>query len=89
MYRIKKMNETKLSNAKRPKSFVDNWLQEDEFKQWLKEIDGDNMKFSCTICKKTLSLSSSGRGAVADHAETSNHKDLLKKTSHLLHSEKS
>ena len=58
---------SKESKAKRVKSFNDNWLEEDDFTSWLMKVDGDPSKFKCLACKKTLSLSSSGRGAVVDH----------------------
>ena len=67
---------SKQSKAKRIKSFNDNWLEDDDFKSWLAKVEGDSSKFKCLSCKKTLSLSSSGRGAVVDHKNGDKHKLL-------------
>ena len=72
------------SKAKRLKKFNDNWLEEDDFKAWLKKVEEDDRKFKCSICKKTLNLSSSGRGAVSDHANGAKHKEIVKKRNFFL-----
>ena len=66
----------KQSKAKRLKSFNENWLEDDEFKPWLAKVDGDSSKYKCLTCKKILSLSSSGRGAVTEHKGAASHKLL-------------
>ena len=67
----------KESKAVRPKGFDDEWLQMDEFKDWLKKVDGDHNKYRCILCKKTNLLSSSGKATLTEHAEGAQHK-LLK-----------
>ena len=68
-----------MSKAKRQKKFNANWLEEDDFKSWLKSVPEDETKFRCSVCKKNLSLSSSGRGAVVDHAKGLKHTEAAKK----------
>lgn len=69
----------KKSSAKRLKVFNSNWLEDEEFKPWLRVVEGDNTKFKCITCKKVLNLSSSGRGAVSDHAKGAGHKKAVEK----------
>ena len=37
----------KQSKAVRPKGFDDEWLQIDEFKDWLRKVDDDHNKYRC------------------------------------------
>ena len=64
---------------KRQKKFSQDWLEDEEFKSWLKAVPGDELKYRCSICRKTNSLSSSGRGALTDHARGGKHIEAVKK----------
>ena len=44
--------------------FQDSWLEEEEFRSWLRQS---------IVCNKTLSLSTSGRCAVTEHARGNKH----------------
>ena len=68
----------KMSKAIRTKTFDDQWLLEDEFKDWLKKFDNDTM-YRCIICRKTNTLSSSGRVAITQHANGETHKGIANK----------
>lgn len=70
---------SKQSKAQRKKKFNNNWLEEDDFKSWLRRVEEDENKFRCITCKRTLSLSSSGRGAVVDHHKGSSHTEAVKR----------
>lgn len=70
---------SKLKAPKRQKKFVLDWLEDDEFKSWLKQVPGDDTKYRCTVCKKTNNLSSSGRGALVDHQIGGKHTEALTK----------
>ena len=72
----------KKSNAKRQKRFCEDWLEQDEFKSWLRKVDEDGSKFKCCICKKTLYLSSAGKSAVTEHGKGGTHQQLIKERVH-------
>ena len=69
----------KQSKAVRPKGFDDEWLQIDEFKDWLRKVDEDHNKYICILCKKTNLLSSSGKATLTEHAEGAQHKEIVKR----------
>ena len=69
----------KQSKAVRPKGFDDEWLQIDEFKDWLRKVDDDHNKYRCILCKKTNLLSSSGKATLTEHAEGAQHKEIVKR----------
>ena len=69
----------KKSEAIRTKTFDDQWLLEDEFKDWLKKVDNDTTMYRCIICKKTNTLSSSGRAVITEHANGETHKGIANK----------
>ena len=64
-------------NDKPKKRFQEAWLEESEFKDWLRKDKTDVTKFRCAICSKSLTLSISRRGALIDHAKGSKHKTEL------------
>ena len=53
--------------------FQDSWLEEEEFKSWLKQVKDDKAKYSCIVRNKNLSLSTSGRCALTEHACRNKH----------------
>ena len=59
--------------------FQDAWLEESEFKDWLRKDKTDVTNFRCAICSKSLTFSTSGREALIDHAKGSKHKTELSK----------
>ena len=69
---------SKGSKAKRIKKF-NNWLEEEDFKSWLRKAQEDDTKFKCIVCMKTLTFSSSGRGAVVDHCNGTKHVEIVKR----------
>ena len=64
---------------RQPRCFQKAWLDESEFKNWLRKDKTDVTKFRCAICSKSLTLSTSGRAALIDHAKGSKHKTELSK----------
>ena len=72
------MSETK-APPKRLKKFQDDWLEVEEFQSWLKRVPNDDSKYRCSVCKKSNSLSSSGRGALVDHLRASKHIEAVEK----------
>ena len=62
------------------RAFQDSRLEEEEFKSWLKLVKDDKTKYSCIVCNKKLSLSTSGRCALTKHARGNKHiKNVTKK----------
>ena len=51
----------------------DSWLEEEEFKSWLRKVKDDKTKYRCIVCNKKLSLSTSGRCALTEHAYGNKH----------------
>ena len=41
--------------------FNDSWLDEDDYKAWIKKVPGDNDKFYCQWCRFTGTLSTTGK----------------------------
>ena len=72
------MSVKKKLNPERPKYFSDDWLELDKFKDWLRKVNGDETKYRCTICRKNLSLSSSGKSALTIHESGEAHRQLSK-----------
>ena len=64
------MNSNK--KQKRWTKFQDNWLKNDEFKQWL--IKKDEFSAKCGYCDINFSVKYEGLKAVTDHLKTNNHK---------------
>lgn len=40
--------------ASKKRKFRDEYLQRDEFKDWLSKVDGDPTKAHCNVCNKTF-----------------------------------
>ena len=52
-------------------TFNDNWLKEDEFKNWL--VRKNLLEGQCRLCQATLSVKFDGRGADLSHSVTAKH----------------
>ena len=57
-----------MSNPKKQKYFVDSWLDDPEFKDWLVK-DKQNTKAPCSVCHKVIELSSTGKSALTDNGK--------------------
>ena len=55
------------SSIKNQKYFAGDWLKDLFFQDWLKKDDKSTNRARCTVCHKTLELSSTGRSALLDH----------------------
>ncbi|XP_065125255.2 uncharacterized protein [Paramisgurnus dabryanus] len=54
--------------------FADSWLENDEFKPWLKPVAENNREAYCTYCKKKISVASMGINAIKSHMHGASHK---------------
>ena len=61
------------------KKFVDEWLSDPQFKDWLRKDANDNTIARCFICSAKISLSTAGRSALTDHGKGKKHSDALAK----------
>ena len=53
--------------------FSDKWLEDAEFKDWIKKVN-NNINFGCNLCKKSdLSLGNMGSEALQKHAKSKKH----------------
>ena len=63
--------------VKNKRQFIDSWLNDELFKDWLRKDLGDTKIAKYVVCHKTIELSSSGRSALTDHAKGAKHKEAL------------
>ncbi|XP_014474937.1 PREDICTED: uncharacterized protein LOC106744562 [Dinoponera quadriceps] len=62
---------------KKPKrNFVEAWLSDERYKDWLRKVPSDGSLYYCTICKRNFSCSASH---ICRHASTSLHRKSLKR----------
>ena len=73
------MEKNKEKKVKKQRYFIEDWLSDDNFKDWLRKDRKDNTKARCILCNKSIELSSSGRSALTDHAKGAKHNEALKK----------
>jgi len=50
-------------------TFSHNWLEDENYKSWIKEVPNDSSSYFCVPCNKTFSCSS----RVSRHAESKAH----------------
>ena len=67
-----------MSNPKKQKYFVDDWLDDPQFKDWLVK-DKQNTRARYSVCHKVIKLLSSGKLALIDHGEGKNTEMLCQK----------
>ena len=72
--------------VKKKKYFIDDWLQHEAFGDWLVKDKKDNTKARCSVCHKTIELSSSGCLALTDHAKGMKDISAVNKVSTLIQS---
>jgi len=53
--------------------FQKQWLLEERFSPWLREVPHDPYSFKCLVCSRVLTLSNMGRRALSSHADGSKH----------------
>ena len=58
--------------------FDKKWLRNEEFAEWLEEVENDKYAFRCRVCLKNLELGRMGKSALLRHLKSSKHSDLLK-----------
>ena len=56
------------------RKFQEDELKDPSFKEWLKKVS-DPRQYRCTVCHKTLSLSTTGRASLTEHANGGKHKE--------------
>jgi hypothetical protein len=58
--------------------FQVDWLDNPEFKDWIKEISSDSHKARCSVCHCSFTLSNMGRRALRSHAKGQEHQRRIK-----------
>ena len=75
-FRLVYKNERKESH--KVKIFVEDWLSDPDLKGWVWK-DNNKANARCSVCNKTLALSTAGRSALTDHANGRKHSEAVKK----------
>ena len=52
----------------------------DDFKPWLRKVEGDKHSENCSVCFKTISIAGQGVKALESHAKSSKHNEKLPKS---------
>ena len=73
------MNSKDKSKEKPSRKFHEEWLSNEEFKDWLKPDKIDATKFRCFICNVSQIISTSGKTALSKHAKNLDHEEKVKK----------
>ena len=68
------MNEKKVTKQK---FFVEYCLS--DLKDWVRKDKNNKARARCSVCNKTLVLSTAGRSALTDHANGRKHSEAVKK----------
>ncbi|EZA49840.1 hypothetical protein X777_11821 [Ooceraea biroi] len=62
--------------SKSKRGFVQSWLNDDRFKDWLRQVPNDESQYHCTICNQDFSCNAS---RVSSHTESACHENSLKR----------
>ena len=73
------IEKDKKSNITKQRLFVDDWLRDLLFKDWLHKYKNDDIVARCFIRSKTISLSTAGRSALVEHGNGAKHQTALGK----------
>ena len=60
-------------------SFQEYWLSIDDFKPWLRKVEGDKCSAKCSVCFKTTSIAGQRVKALESHAKSSKYNEKLPK----------
>ena len=56
------------------------WMNKEEYKDWLLPEHSDNTKARCKFCRKTFSLSNMGEPSLKSHAQGKKHQSILQRS---------
>ena len=65
-----------MSNPKSQKYFVDSWLDDTQFKDWMVK-DKENTIAGCSVCHKVIELLSSGKLTLTDYGKGKKYRNAL------------
>ena len=54
-------------------TFVNQWLEDDRFKIWLRKVEKDIYSAKCSIFCKTFDISNTGKSALTSHVKGKKH----------------
>ena len=60
--------------------FQEDWLSIDDFKPWLRKVEGDKHYAECSVCFKTISITGQRVKALESHAKSSKDSEKLPKS---------
>ena len=63
------------SKIKEKTYFQDDWLMDNNFKNWIFKKENDAFSASCKICNKTISIADQGVKALESHEKSMKHKN--------------
>ena len=73
------MSQNNKGEPKNQKFFIDALLSDPAFEGWLAKEKYSKKKTRCTVCHKSIELSSSGRSVLTDHAKGKKRKEIIEK----------
>ena len=73
------IEKDKKSNVTKQRRFLDDWLGDPLFKDWLHKDKNDDTVARCFVCSKTISLSTAGRSVLVEHGNGAKHQTALGK----------
>ena len=73
------MSKNKRKDSLGQKYFVDDWLWNPLYKDWLKEDQKDLTIARCYECHKKISLSTPSQSAISDHGSSKKHTNSVEK----------
>ena len=78
---INQYKQREENKSQKQKYFIDDWLQDEAFSDWLVKDKNDSTKARCSVCHKTIEFSFIGLSALTDHAKEMKHISAVNKVS--------
>ena len=69
----------KTETITKQKRFIDEWLSDPQFKDWLHKDTNDSTIAKCIVCSSKISLSTAGWSALVEHGNGKKHSESLSK----------
>ena len=78
------MSQNNKGEPKNQKFFIDAWLSDPAFEEWLAKEKDSKKKARYTVCHKSIEVFSSGRLALTDLAKGKKHKEIIEREKYSL-----
>ena len=68
-----------MKKVTKQKAFVEDWLSDPHLKDWVRQDKNNKANARCSVCIKTLALSTAGWSALTDQENGRKHPEAVKK----------